>query len=202
MNQDVLERKLFQAGNIFLTTANNMDHSAFMVHSGEVLGFMHGNGKEIEVAQYGPGSLIAETNLLIDEPLTINYKAITDTTVIVLSRHDFEKKLKKVDSTVQNVIRILINKVSQLENKAADIAEKETQFDEQAYSIVSHLLRNMDGERYQKYSEILLPQFNVMCKALEEIKRDERHVRQKKHYDERLQEIKEPNKSEAEQLPT
>ncbi len=191
MPDEILERKSFSAGKIILKEHDQNNECAYIIQSGEVMSFITEKNKVIEVGRYGPGCIIAETNLMINNPLSLNYQAATDTTMIVILRHDFEKKLTRLDQTIQKVIKSLTQKIKDLEKINAEQALSESRVDDKALEIVEHLLRDMDPQRKNKYEEVLLPHFNVMCKALEEIRKEERHAKQKQVLNEKVNELKE-----------
>lgn len=179
VNKDVMERQFHAAGAIFLKAGQENTGYAYIIQAGEVVTFVEEHNKAIEVNRYGRGAIIAESNLLTDDAITMNYQALSDTNLIMINRHEFEQKLNKVESSVLRIIQALVRKISGLEGIDKAEAIRESQNDDKAYEIVSYLLRDMSKERKDKYEEILLPHFNVMCKALESLKKEERHARQK-----------------------
>lgn len=186
----ILERVVVHAGKTFLR-AGEARTDSFIIQEGEIVAFVVEKGERVEIERYGPGHIIAETNLLLDEQSRLNYEASINTTVVKITRQDFEKKIKKLDSTIFNVITHLVKKLRDQEKKWLDQAVQAKHNDFKAMEIVEHLLRDMSKERRNKYQEILLPHFNIMVKALEDLKREERTARQKKALDEKLAELKE-----------
>ena len=176
---DILERKVIHAGKKI--SSNTEDHHyAYIIQKGLVQAYITDKNKRIEIATYGPDTIIGETNLMLDDPGQVEYEALEDTTVVVIIRQDFEKSLKKVNKVLLSIIKTMMKKLHQYERQSVAEALEEKQTDDKAREIVDHLLREMGPERREKYETILLPHFNVMCRALEDLKTQERHEKQKK----------------------
>lgn len=198
MADEILERKSFSAGKIILKDSDLDNDCAYIIQSGEVSCFITENGKMIQVGRYRPGEIIAETSLVKNGQNKLNFQALSDTNVIIINRHDFEKKISRTDQTVKKVFAALVKKIEGLESENSEQARQESRNDEQAIEIVGHLLRDMkDKKRKNKYEEILIPHFNVMCKALDILKKEERHAKQRQALEEKVSELKD-NKNEGE----
>lgn len=192
MNDQVLERKSFSAGSIILRENDTNKEHAYIIQSGEVKSFITDKSKLVQVGRYGPGEIIAETCLVSDTDIKMNYQALSDVNVVVIQRHDFEKKMSRLHQTIQKVFGALVQKIEALEKENSNNALEESRNDEKAIEIVEHLLRDMsDEERKNKYEEVLLPHFNVMCRALEVLKKEDRHKKQKEDLDKKVSELKE-----------
>ncbi len=170
---DILERQVFQAGRR-LISEDEMKPEAYIIQSGEVVSYIIENGQRIDLEEFGKGDLIGEANLVSDYPHFINYEAITGTTVVKVNRQDFEKKMKKHDPIVKNILKNMVDKIQKHDKRWTDHVIKTKYEDIKATKIVDHLLSGMEEERREKYREILLPQFSVMIKAIEELKAQER----------------------------
>lgn len=186
---NVLERIVVHKDKTFLHGGDKRT-DAYIVQDGVIASYVVENGHKMEISRYSAGSIIAETNLLMDEPCTYNYEAITKATLVKITRQDFEKKLVRYDTTVIKVIKHLLQKLEDQEKRWMNFMAKAKQNDIKAMEIVSHLLRDVKAEKKGKYEEILLPQFNIMVKALEDIRREERHARQRKSLDDTITKAK------------
>lgn len=185
----ILEREVVHAGQTFIRAGENKTDS-FIIQEGEVISFISEKGTRIEVNRYTPGMIIAESNLLLNEPSSLNYEAAVTTTMVRIARQDFEKKMKKVDSSLYNVVTHLVKKLKDQESRWKEQVIKGKHNDFKALQIVDHLLRDMDNTRRQRYQDVLLPHFNVMVKSLEDLKNEERTTRQKQALEERVAALK------------
>ncbi len=186
----ILERVAIHAGKTFIH-AGEKNTDSFIIQEGKVCSFIIENGKKLVIDTYSSGSIIAEANLLINEPEALNYEAMIDSTVVKVTRQDFEKKMKKLDSSLFNVISHLVQKLKAYETRWTDKVVKGKQNDMKAMEIVDYLLRDMTSDRRQKYQEILLPHFNIMVKALDELKKEEKDSRKKKALEKSIAKAKE-----------
>lgn len=170
---NVLERKVIHAGKEFIT-AGEENICAYVIQTGHVRGFVMDGKEKIEVDTHGPGTIIGEVCLMLDEPIKINYEAIVDTTVVTITRQDFGKKLARVDGTIRTILNHLMNKLLAQDNVAIDKARKRAQIDEQAFQIVRSLTAGLDDVRRRKYEDKILPHVNALVKAIKEVKKGER----------------------------
>ena len=173
MANQILERKAFHAGEAIII-ATEPHSNSYIIQEGLIGAFIIEDNNRVEVARYGKDTIIGEMNLLIEEPSPFSFIAITDVTAVIINRQDFEKKLAKLDQTVVQIIKALIAKLKILEFNNRDQKLESNRIDSKAREIVQHLLRDMQGERKQRYEDILMPHFNIMCKSLEELKSEER----------------------------
>ncbi len=185
----ILEREVVHAGQTFIRAGENKTDS-FIVQEGEVISFISESGARIEVDRYTAGMIIAESNLLLNEPSPLNYEAAVTTTMVRITRQDFEKKMKKVDFSLYNIVVHLVKKLKDQEARWKEQTVKGKHNDFKALQIVDHLLRDMDNTRKKRYQDVLLPHFNVMVKSLEELKNEERTTRQKQALEERVAALK------------
>src|SRR5690606_5508372 len=68
---------------------------------GKIAAFVMRDGERVEVARHGPGTIIGEVCLALDDPIQMSFEALVDTTVVTITRQDFEKKLTRVDQTIK-----------------------------------------------------------------------------------------------------
>lgn len=191
MSEEVLERQVFHAGTTFIKESE-VHSNAYIIQKGDVIAYVTDEGgSKVISGRYGVGTIIGENNLLIDEPSHLSFEAVVDTTVITVVRQDFEKQLQKVDSTLLQIINKMVSKLRSLERQNALDALEAKKNDDKAVEIVDFLLRDMSGERKTRYEDILLPHFNLMCKALNDLKKEERHIKQKEALEDKVTQIEE-----------
>lgn len=168
----IMERFVFHAGKTFLE-AGQAGADAYIIQSGEAHAYVYSNkGEKIEVSKHVSGDIVGELNLISNEMGTVNYEAITDVTAVRIVRQDFEKKLKRADQTLYDIITKLVQKLKDQEKRWALHVLDGKHVDYKALEIVDHLLRNVKGDRKPKYEEVLLPHFNIMVRALEDLKKE------------------------------
>ncbi len=168
-NTNVLERSVLQAGKVFVEEGED-NFRAFVIQNGEVRAFKTQEGERQEIAEYGPGSIIAEMSLLVDEPQKLSYEATETTTVITITRQDFQKTLSRTDKTIQTVLDHVIKKLSVYENKEIDDAIQTQQMDEQTKQLINGLFRNVSEDRKVQYQKSLGPHINGLITGIKKIK--------------------------------
>ena len=90
--KQVMERSVLHAGKVFIK--ENEEHSrAYIIQTGKIRSFKTTDGKKIPIKEYGPNTIIGESNLLEDKMADKSYEALTNTTVITITRQDFEKRI-------------------------------------------------------------------------------------------------------------
>ncbi|MBX2834560.1 MAG: cyclic nucleotide-binding domain-containing protein [Micavibrio sp.] len=173
MDKSVLERKVFHKGQKILLPMETHSN-AYLIQRGEVKSYTVGlMGETIEVGQYREGNIIGETNLIIDTPTPLTFEAVNETTVVILSRQEFEKKLSSIDTSILNVIIMMIQKLKTYEHESMDQAIEKNRLHGKASEIVEHLIRDMNGPRKERYRDVMQPHFNILCNALEDLKQQE-----------------------------
>ena len=197
MSENILERVVLHAGKAFMLAGESHTDS-YIIQKGEVLAFTTQNGKKVEVGRYGPDSIIAESCLLLDSKLNVSYQALVDTTAVKVTRQDFEKKLTKLDKTLLNIVMMLVKKLKAHEEQDIEKALSAKLVDDKAKEIVDHLLRDMADDRKSRYEPILLPHFNIMVKALEDLRTKERHEKQRAELDKKVESMKYSAEEESE----
>jgi CRP-like cAMP-binding protein len=166
---EVMERSVIHAGKVFIKE-NEENSRAYVIQAGKVRAFKMIGENKIVVKEYGPNTIIGETCLLLDDPITMSYEALCDTTVIAITRQNFEKTLRKCDKTVQTILGHLMAKLQELSKEAQVEAVKASEVDEDAYQLVQGMLRGMGEEKTRKYELAMLPHMNALIKSVKRIK--------------------------------
>ena len=165
----VLERKVIHAGTVFIK-AGGENSRAYMLQTGKVRAFTTRDGNKVEVAQYGPGTIIGEVCLVMDEPINVSYEALVDTTVAMITRQDFEKKLQRVDKTIVTILNELVKKLVARDKEDMDKALKSADIDSDAYKFVQALITGLAPGKKETYETTLLPHMNRLICAIKELK--------------------------------
>lgn len=168
-NNEVLERKVIHAGQVFIKAGQ--EHArAYIVQNGHIKSFVMDGERRIDVADYEPGHIIGETCLMVDEPMTMNYEAIVDTTVITITRQDFQKKISRMDKDVTKILNHVMNKLNFQDLSAIKSARKRAEIDPDSYKMVELITHGMNGEKKRQYENAILPHVNNMIAAIKELK--------------------------------
>lgn len=171
--EDVLERSVFHKDEIFIK-GNEETNKAYIIQSGLVRAFVIENGEEIDIAEYGPGIIVGEVSLMVDEPLRMNYQALEDTTVVMVSRHDFQKKLARADNTLKKIIGFLVNKLNHQDDTHIENATQDIEMDETALFLIDSLTSGLPSEKQELFRNAMLPDVDALVKTVKRLKSAER----------------------------
>lgn len=176
MGESILERKVIYPGKPFIRAGE--EHSrAYIVQNGLISSYIEENGSKIKVQEYGPGRIIGEICLMSDEEMTMNYEAEVDTTVITLTRQDFQKKIAKIDENVATVLEHIVNKLNYQYAADLDEAKKLAAMDDDAAKLVKALTMKMPEERKIIYEKAIIPHVNALLKEIKILKEEEKALR-------------------------
>lgn len=174
---DVLERKVIHAGKVFIK-AGEENSRAYIIQQGRVSAFVMRGDKRVEVAQHGPGTIIGEVCLALDDPIQMNFEALVDTTVVTITRQDFEKKLSRADQTIKKLFSQVIKKLHAQDGTAIQDADEKAKIDGDAIKLVQGLIAGLPPDKKFQYEKALLPHLNGLIKEIKNLKKGERHQAQ------------------------
>lgn len=176
---DVLERSVVQPGKPFIK-AGEENMRAYVIQNGEVCAYVIQDNQRIEIARFGPGTIIGEMCLMIDDPININYEAVVTTTVVTVTRQDFQKRLARADKTIKTILDHAIKKIEHYERLEMERAMKkpETVFapppelplDATAVALVENLIKDLSDEKKSSYREAMLPHINGLICGIKALK--------------------------------
>lgn len=178
MSSDVLERSVIHSGKVFIKPGEE-NTRAYVIQTGMVRSFINVEDQKVEIARHGPGTIIGETGLAQDEVMTIGYETIQDSTVVTITRQDFEKKLVKADSIVKTTFKHVMNKLIELDKKLTEKAMADSDIDTQAKQLTMALIADVAPEKKQEYEEALLPPLNRIIKELKRLKQRDKDAKNK-----------------------
>ncbi|GJL86143.1 MAG: hypothetical protein DHS20C02_19180 [Micavibrio sp.] len=169
MATDVFDRNVIHAGKVFIKAGE--EHArAYMVQTGLVRSFVMDSDMKVEVAEYQPGRIIGETCLMVDEPMSMSYEAVTDSTVITITRQDFQKKIARIDKNIMTILHHVMDKLNYQDLYAIDKAKTRAEIDPDAFKMVEALTSGLGDEKKFQYEKAILPHANQMIKAIKELK--------------------------------
>jgi EAL domain-containing protein (putative c-di-GMP-specific phosphodiesterase class I)/CRP-like cAMP-binding protein len=107
-------QKNFKAGDTIMTQGETGD-CAYIIESGSVeILVKRGDGKTMRVDTRGPGSIIGEMALVDDDPRTATLKAISDCTLLEISKNDYAQRLKNTDPIIQMITQVILTRYRDL----------------------------------------------------------------------------------------
>jgi len=193
MSGSVLERSVLPAGKVFIE-AGEANMRAYLIQNGEVIAYKGKGDDRIEVARYGAGALIGEMNLMMDETPSMSYETVEATTVVTITRQDFQKKLARADKSITTILEFAVKKIVDLENeihhmqvqKAKEEASAKAKADAEARSaalaadnepdtvnipsFMDMILDGLSDDERTKYENALRPHLTGMLTEVQKLK--------------------------------
>lgn len=166
---DVLERSVLPEGKVFIT-AGEENSRAYVIQQGKVCAYVMHNDEKLVVSTFGPGTIIGEMCLMIDAPIPLSYQALETTTVVTVTRQDFQKKLSRADKTIRTILDHAVKKIEKFEKGELDKARDNQVFDASAKQLIGGLLGGLSEDKKRKYEVALLPHINGLLKEIKNIK--------------------------------
>ncbi|MCK5375190.1 MAG: cyclic nucleotide-binding domain-containing protein [Alphaproteobacteria bacterium] len=107
----ILERRFVPEGSLIIKEGDE-GYSAYLIQSGEVDVYSKNEeGNKIALAKLGVGEICGEMALLGDGVRSASVCAVSDCNLVVITRAAFEEKLKRSDTTVRAVMKMLIQRI-------------------------------------------------------------------------------------------
>lgn len=169
MNKQIMERSVIHAGKVFIKEGDE-NSRAYIIQSGKVRSYKTEDGKQIPLKEFGPNTIIGEANLFEDLIADKSYEAVGDVTVISLTRHDFQKRLQKADSTIQTLFKHMISKIEELKKEIEQDRLDALDVDETAYQLVRGMVKGVSEDRKREYELAILPHINGLMKSMHKLK--------------------------------
>lgn len=107
---EILNREVKGEGEFFFRQGDEAN-KAYIVQSGEVEIIMRDGEKEVTIQRIGKNGLFGELALLTSAPRSASAKATCATTVILISKANFEKKLTQADPFLKALISMLADRL-------------------------------------------------------------------------------------------
>ncbi|MCB1784559.1 MAG: cyclic nucleotide-binding domain-containing protein [Alphaproteobacteria bacterium] len=166
---DVLERNVLPEGKVFIK-AGEENCRAYVIQAGEVICYTMKGEERINVGRYGPGTLIGEACLMLDEPIALNYEAATSVTVVTITRQDFQKRLARIDKSIRNILERAMQKLQEYERVEMDKALTLYDVDAGALKFVKGLVAGLPDNKRAEYESVLLPHIDGLIKGVKALK--------------------------------
>lgn len=167
---DILERSVLPAGKVFIK-AGEENCRAYVIQSGNVLCYTMKGEQKVEVARYGPGTMIGETCLLLDDPIALSYEATESTTVVTITRQDFQKRLARIDKSVRNILDRAMQKLQDFQREEIEQVLRLYDVDDQTMALTKTMVKSLPKDLQMRYEVELLPHLDGVVRVLKEIRK-------------------------------
>jgi CRP-like cAMP-binding protein len=121
-----VQKRRFKKGEIIFSEDSQGD-GMYIIESGRVRVFKtseRGEKKEIELCTLGPKAMFGEMAMIDDNPRSASVQAIATTVCTVITRKTFEEQLDHIPVWMVNMIRILVMRLRDTNDKLRAIIEQ------------------------------------------------------------------------------
>jgi CRP-like cAMP-binding protein len=121
-----VQRLKFKKGQIIFSEDSEGD-GMYIIESGKVRVYKTAGGgenKEIELCTLGPKAMFGEMAIIDDNPRSASVQAIAPTVCTVITRKTFEVQLEHIPIWMVNMIRILVKRLRETNDKLRGIIEQ------------------------------------------------------------------------------
>jgi CRP-like cAMP-binding protein len=121
-----VQRLRFKKGEIIFSEDSEGD-GMYIIESGRVRVFKtsgRGEKKEIELCTLGPKAMFGEMAMIDDNPRSASVQAVATTVCTVITRKTFEEQLDHIPVWMVNMIRILVVRLRETNDKLRKIIEQ------------------------------------------------------------------------------
>jgi CRP/FNR family cyclic AMP-dependent transcriptional regulator len=165
----ILERRFVPKGQVIIR-AGEFGQEAFLIQSGQVSVYITKEDGDVELARLDAGQIVGEMAFVFDGPRTANVRATQDTNLIIISRQQFQEKLKESDPTIRAIVNMLSHRIldsnNTLLNKKSDLEDlKET-----ARTIYQNILVKLSLNQQRNFQNTVLPHLEGLLASLDTFK--------------------------------
>lgn len=165
-NTPIFDRHFFGAGQVILREGDD-GGNAFLIQSGEVMVYAMKEGEEVELARLSSGDIIGEMALISDGERTANVKAAKDTTLITISRQQFEDKLRESDPTIRAMIHMLARRMVNSNNTLLDRKADTQDLKQTAQAIYQNIHESLPTAQKLAFQNKVAPHLKWLIEAIE-----------------------------------
>lgn len=168
MNQEsgIFERRSASEGSLIMREGEP-GNCAYLVQSGRVVVFTEHGGQKIELARLGVGEIFGEMALASDMPRSASVQALEECNLIIITREVLSNKLARSDSTVQAIVKMLINRMNQ-SNEA--LTKKKTSIKELMrtnWDIYNNILSTLPKSQRKTFENGVRPKLDDFIETLQ-----------------------------------
>lgn len=162
----ILERRFVPKGQI-LIKEGEYGQQGYLIQSGEVGVYLGKDDMEVEIARLGTGQIVGEMAFISDGPRTATVKALADCNLIVISRQQFEEKLKESDATIRAIVHMLSQRIVESNNTVLNKKSDLQDLKDTARIIYENILAKLPQNQAWNFQNSVLPHLEDMIDAIE-----------------------------------
>lgn len=165
----ILDRRYVPKGTLVIREGE-VSSNAFLIQSGRVRVFTTHEGNQVDLAYLEAGQIIGEMAMISDSPRTATVQAVEDCMLIVISRDQFEDKLRDSHPTIRAIVGMLSKRLNEsnivLSNKRGNVNDLSA-IVRQMYQ---NILEDLPANQQRTFQKTVLPPLEDMLDAIEGFK--------------------------------
>jgi CRP-like cAMP-binding protein len=144
----------YKPGQIIFSENSECD-GMYIVDSGRVRVFKTiesaGSSKEVELCTLGPKAMFGEMAMIDESRRSASVQAVDDTICTVITKKIFEDQLTRIPPWMVNMIKILVSRLRETNNKLRHVIEQYTDAPEDSGSLIT--LDDQEAEKMMENAE-------------------------------------------------
>ncbi len=165
----VLERRSVSEGGLIVRQGDD-GKAAYLIQSGVVRVYTESAGKKTELAKLYPGDIFGEMTLVSEDKRSASVEAVEKTTLIVIERDVFEKKLENSDPTIRAMLKMLMERLLKSNQSSAGKQSSIETLDQDVESIYQAALLSLPRNRQRTFENAIHPKIEELSSAIQSFK--------------------------------
>lgn len=162
----ILERRFVPAGQIVIKEGD-YSQQGYLIQSGEVQVYITKDGQEVELARLSAGQIVGEMAFIFDGPRTASVRTLMDCNLIVISRIQFQDKLKETDPTVRAMIHMLSERIVDANNTLLNNKSDLSDLKNTARIIYQNIAVKLPKNQLRNFQNTVLPHLEALLVSLD-----------------------------------
>ena len=170
----VLNRDVYYKGQTIIEQGSD-GHRAFYIEKGQVEIIVQDGPHTLRVGLLGPGEIFGEMALIEHEVRSATVRAVTDTTVTVISAHELDDKINAIeDKAARALLFVMIDRLRSCNNGQMAHYKNFAEFQDRIAGVVEKTARGVSYRDRQKFREEVGPILEQLDELLETYGRKKR----------------------------
>lgn len=165
-DRDIHNRHFVPAGDTVIEQGEK-GNTAYLIQSGSVRVYREENGKTAELGKLGPGDIVGEMALIVDEPRTATVKALENTTFITITRPMMIERMAKTDPLIKALTPMLIKRLETGNKKALGGNDSFEDLMVAITTIYNNIHNGLPPQKKRSMEKAVLPKIDEFLKAVE-----------------------------------
>lgn len=163
----VLNRDVYYAGAVIIEQGSD-GNRAFYIEKGEVEILVRDGHHTIRVGILGPGEIFGEMALIEHEQRSATVRALTDTTVTVISARELEDKISHIeDRAVAALLHVFIGRLRTANEGQMSHYKNFADFQDRIAGLVNKAAHGVKDSQRQKFRAEVTPLLNQLDALLD-----------------------------------